>query len=222
MMQQAIEQVSLEIRQQQPLLLEQVERTFAPFLTTATPQPVVVTKKKTPPITYICGALSAGFAAWGAVQLTNEKSSGLGAFVSIGVAAASAYGAYRTLPKKQLQPAAASAAPQGVSKHTVIDALNQLVRKIDQTWEDFMVGEQKKVRESIEALSIDTNAKLDLQSKIYTYEIVDVSLRELIANINDASEAELPMAVRACAQQLKTAIEKAVADQLQKYAALNG
>ena len=72
-----------------------------------------------------------------------------------------------------------------------------------------MMEKQTAVRASIDALPQDDKAKQSLLSKIYTYEIIDISLLELIETINAASDADLSGVAKTCRNNILKAIEQA-------------
>ena len=96
------------------------------------------------------------------------------------------------------------------------------MKKLDTAWENFMMEKQIAVRASIDALPQDDKAKQSLLSKIYTYEIIDISLLELIETINAASDADLSGVAKTCRNNILKAIEQATERQKQKYALLLG
>ena len=205
MMQQTILQISQEIDQQKQALTQQVEGAFAQYLQLSAPQLTVVQKRSVPPISYILGGIAAFCCASSLISMTGEKASITKGVVSLGCAAASAWGAYKTAKPAQL-----------------IADINALMKKLDTAWENFMMEKQTAVRASIDALPQDDKAKQSLLSKIYTYEIIDISLLELIETINAASDADLSGVAKTCRNNILTAIEQATERQKQKYALLLG
>ena len=85
-----------------------------------------------------------------------------------------------------------------------------------------MMEKQTAVRASIEALPQDDKTKQSLLSKIYTYEIIDISLLELIETINAASDADLSGVAKTCRNNILKAIEQTTERQKQKYTSLVG
>ena len=96
------------------------------------------------------------------------------------------------------------------------------MKKLDTAWEDFMMEKQTAVRASIDALPKDDKARQSLLSKIYTYEIIDISLLELIETINAASDADLSGVAKTCRNNILKAIEQTTERQKQKYTSLVG
>lgn len=109
-----------------------------------------------------------------------------------------------------------------MTKSQLIADINALMKKLDTAWENFMMEKQTAVRASIDALPQDDKAKQSLLSKIYTYEIIDISLLELIETINAASDADLSGVAKTCHNNILKAIEQATERQKQKYALLLG
>lgn len=136
-------------------------------------------------------------------------------------ACAAGYGAYRTNQSaKQRTAQTAAQQKDPLAKSEVITALNSLVQKLDTAWEDFMKDKQIQVRSAISQLPIEEEAKQTLQSKIYTYEIIDVELLSLINIINAASEDNLQQAIASCQDKLQAALDTTVRKQKSKYDSL--
>lgn len=222
MMQQTILKISQEIDQQKQALTQQVEGAFAQYLQPSAPQLTVAPKRSIPPISYILGGIAVVCCASSLISMTGEKASITKGIVSLGCAAASALGAYKTAKPAQRSSSPAFSSQQTVTKSQLIADINALMKKLDTAWENFMMEKQTAVRASIDALPQDDKAKQSLLSKIYTYEIIDISLLELIETINAASDADLSGVAKTCRNNILKAIEQATERQKQKYTSLVG
>lgn len=222
MMQHTILQISQEIDQQKQALTQQVEGAFAQHLQPSAPQLTVVQKRSIPPISYILGGIAAFCCVSSLISMTGEKASITKGVLSLGCAAASAWGAFKTAKPAQGSSSPAPSSQQTVTKSQLIADINALMKKLDTAWENFMMEKQTAVRASIDALPQDDKAKQSLLSKIYTYEIIDISLLELIETINAASDADLSGVSKTCRNNILTAIEQTTERQKQKYTSLVG
>lgn len=95
------------------------------------------------------------------------------------------------------------------------------VKSITNEWEEFMETNQQKMLSSINSSTLSQNQKDELSSKIFTYEVIDVNLSELMTLINTASSiSEIVKNLDLFRSKLISATKNAAEKQIEKYKSL--
>lgn len=106
-------------------------------------------------------------------------------------------------------------------KKDVITKGIEIVKEITSEWNQFMELNQKVIYETIDKSSLDESQKDELSSKIYTYEVIDINLSDLMTKVNSASTpSEVEQRVKDFSVALSSAIETACNNQILKYNSL--
>ena len=106
-------------------------------------------------------------------------------------------------------------------KNDVISKGIASVKDITNEWEEFMEKNQKDIFASIDSSSLSDNQKDDLTSKVFSYEVIDVNLSELMSMVNSAiSISEIEQKLQDFRSKLLFSIDKAVGSQIAKYDSL--
>lgn len=175
--------------------------------------------KKTPGLTYILYVIALVFLF---LALFSDGST----FVFILLAAICAIGGYMFSKKNTSSPVA--------SGYTVTQDINSIkagtiskgidyVKKITHEWEEFMEKNQKEVYAAIDSSPFSMRQKDELSSMIFTYEVIDINLSDLMSLINSASSiADIQHKLNIFKSRFLKAIDTAANNQEKKYRSLIG
>lgn len=207
---QSIEQKRLELKRN-------VE-TF--FSTISVQQPISFTSskpnkgKKIPPISYILYGL-AGVSAIGIIS----GDSGISKLLCLGVSAASAYGGYKlSNPTMENTVSVNNVFNIDTLKNEIKSKIVDSIKSITKDWEDFMEIQQKKLQNSIQNSEYSEQEKDAMLSKVYVYEVIDVSLSEVNRMISDATDSEyLKRQLQLIKTRIINAIDQSLNQQINKY-----
>lgn len=95
------------------------------------------------------------------------------------------------------------------------------VKIITGEWDTFMEDKQKEMYAVIDSSPLTENQKYELNSKIFTYEVIDINLSELMNMINSANSIEeISHQLEAFKKKLISSIEDAANSQKAKYDSL--
>lgn len=201
-------------------LKEKAERYFAAisFPTSSPVRRSNVVKKNTPPISYILYGV-AGLSA--ITALCTE--SGSAKFLCCSLAALSAFGGYKlanntTGNHNDISP---NNHDKIFSKNEVISKVVDSVKRITNEWDDFMEIKQKDMQQSIQASDYTEEEKDSMMSKIFIYEVIDVSLSEfnqMVSSVEDVTT--LKAKVNQFKSKVLSAIDNTVDKQVAKYSSI--
>lgn len=225
-MKEKIEKINNAIDEKRERLKEKAERYFAVISVPSAVSNNAVARttetKKTPLLSYILYGVT-GLSAIGAF-MTDASESSSSKILLLGVAVASAIGGFavsksagQRKPTGGNAPAASITTVRNEVEAKVLDA----VKKVTNEWEEFMELKQKDLRLYIEASQQDNGRKDTLLSKIFLYEIIDISTNEFYRMITAAStSAEIKQQLEAYRAKLFSAIDRAADKQKAKYRSL--
>lgn len=207
---QTIEQKRLELKRN-------VETLFS-TISVQQPTSIVSTKpnkgKKTPPISYFLYGL-AGVSAIGLIS----SDSGISKLLCLGVSAVSAYGGY-----KLANPAVANPVSHNTlcnidtTKNEIKSKIVDSIKRITIEWEDFMEMQQKELQNAIQNSDYSEQEKDDMLSKVFVYEVIDISLSEVNRLISDATDSEsLKRQIQMIKTRVINAIDQSLSQQVNKY-----
>ena len=218
-MKERINLINQSIVERRARLQEKAERKFEAIVIPSTMSiPVSNEQDKggIPPISYILYGV-AGLAAVGAIFAKAK-------LLFLGITAACAYGGYRT--SKINNPGNTQANPTtGCDMNSiktevttkVIDAVKSMVKE----WEDFMEVKQKEVRRTIDESSYSDAQKDSMMSKVYLFEIIDISLSDFTNMIKDVNDVGgIKSQVTTYKSKLIKAIDDAASRQTAKYSSI--
>ena len=95
------------------------------------------------------------------------------------------------------------------------------VKNITREWDDFMERMQKEMYAVIDTSSLSENRKDSLSSRIFSYEVIDINLSDLMSMINSAtSVSEIKQRLDNYKSKLVNAIDEAANKQMNKYNSL--
>ncbi len=217
-MKEKIKEITRQIQEKKDRLKEKAERCLDSIKTpssTAINTSAKTTKSKVPPISYILYGIT-GITTLCAIS-TDSK------LLCTGIAVASAFGGYklsqtgRSSNDNTINYSSSLPSIKTAVTSKVIDA----VKKTSKEWEEFMEANQKEIQTLIETSSIDTSKKDEMMSKIFVYEVFDISVSEFSNMINSVnSSLEIKQKINAYKIKLLDAIDNAANKQISKYNSL--
>ena len=200
-------------------LQEKAERKFAAIVIPSTISSPALNEQNNggmPPISYILYGV-AGLAALGAIFSKAR-------LLFLGIGAACVYGGYRTSKMKSsinTQSNPTSGGDFNSIKTEVTTKVIEAVKSTAKEWEDFMELKQKEVRLAIESSSYSASQKDAMMSKVYVYEIIDISLSDFTYMIKDVNNTEnLKTQVSTYKSKLINAINDAATRQTTKFSSI--
>lgn len=220
-MKEKINQINQSIEEKRDRLREKIERSFSTIVIPSNrtkPQGNSSSKKDSlPPISYILYGV-AGLAALGSFASDSK-------ILCLGVAAASAYGGYRLSKKATTSGENTSSYSQivniGSVRNEITSKVLDSVKLINKEWEEFMELKQKEVLSSISTSSYSDNEKDSMSSKIFVYEVIDISISELSSMINTSTDvSEIINILSSYKEKVLSAIDDASRKQMLKYNSL--
>lgn len=220
-MKDKISQINLSIEEKQNRLNEKVERYFdsiiIPSGDTIQERNSPTKNESTPPISYILYGVSA-LSVIGAL-ISESK------VLYLGVAAASAYGGYK-LSKRSSQSennvsGNSTTVNIGSIKNEVISKVLESIKKITQEWEEFMELKQREINGIIANSTLNESEKDSLYSKVFIYEVIDISISEFSSMVNKSADVtEIKQILSIYKERVKSAIDNAANEQKSKYSSL--
>lgn len=106
-------------------------------------------------------------------------------------------------------------------KNKIISKGINAVKKITNEWDVFMEAKQKEVHAFIDASPLNEGQKYDLSSKIFSYEVIDINLSDLMSMINSATSIpEARQKVESFKSKFLLAIDEVANNQELKYDSL--
>ena len=218
-MKEQINLINQSIEERRARLQEKAERKFADIVIPSTMSMPVSNEQAhggMPPISYILYGVS-GLAAVGTI-FSKAK------LLFLGITAVCAYGGYRTSKLKNpinTQTNHTTGSDINSIKTEVTTKVVDTVKSMVKDWEDFMELKQKEVRLAIEGSSYSTSQKDAMMSKVYVYEIIDISLSDFTNMIKDVNNADsLKSQVSDYKSKLIKAIGEAATKQTVKYSSI--
>lgn len=220
-MKEKIDQINQSIEEKRNRLKEKTERYFAtiniPSNTDTLTSKNAVKNGGVPPISYILYGV-AGLSAFGALASDSK-------ILCLGVAAAGAFGGYKLSKKKgKITTPVSNSSPNDnivFIKNEVISKVLESVKKITQEWEEFMELKQREIQSIISTSSLNESEKDLLSSKVYIYEIIDISISEFSSMVNaSVSTIDIKQKHVLYKNKVISAIDKAAAKQVAKYNSL--
>ena len=169
-----------------------------------------------PPISYLLYGIS-GLSAICALA-TDSK------ILSLCISAASAFGGYKFSNAKK-DVATKTSANSNISvaelKNEITSKVLDAVKKTTNEWEDFMGSKQKEVQEIIASSLLDDNQKDAISSKIFLYEVIDISISEFSSMMSSAvNVSDIKTQLNLYKSKLLSAIDMAATKQIAKYNSL--
>lgn len=142
----------------------------------------------------------------------------------LAIAAASAFGGYR-LSKSGCSNFTKSTSSSSFNinslKNEITSKVLDSVKNITEEWESFMDLKQKEIQNVIISSTLNDNQKDVLLSKIYLYEVIDISIADFTLKANSiVNISELKTLIDSYKFKLISAIDSVVIKQTSKYNAL--
>lgn len=225
-MKEKINQINRSIEETRDRLKEKVERYFLAITVPngQLPQQSVQGSKdaKTPPISYMLY----GVAGLSFILMIASESSESSKLLYLAAAAACAYGGYK-FSHKNKSNTSASTSSQVLNidslKNEVTAKIIESVKKTSKEWEQFMKMNQKEVQSAISSSSLSEEEKDSLLSKVYVYEVIDISLSDFLSMSSAAKDLSvIKQNIASYKAMLLDAIDKAAEKQIGKYNSLIG
>ena len=225
-MKEKINQINRSIEETRDRLKEKVERYFLTITVPngQLPQQSVQGSKdaKTPPISYMLY----GVAGLSFILMIASESSESSKLLYLAAAAACAYGGYK-FSHKNKSNTSASTSSQVLNidslKNEVTAKIIESVKKTSKEWEQFMKMNQKEVQSAISSSSLSEEEKDSLLSKVYVYEVIDISLSDFLSMSSAAKDLSvIKQNIASYKAMLLDAIDKAAEKQIGKYNSLLG
>lgn len=219
-MKEKIEEIIKSIDAEKILLIQELTKDFEslvniPGTAIQHRNSVATSTGKTPGMVYILYVLAVIFFI---VALTSEST-----FVCLILAVLCGWGGYK-FSKKNTLPSNEVAAPR-IDLNTVKSNASskgiEAVKRITGEWNEFMGKNQDKVYAIIDSSYQHEQEKDELTSKIFSYEVIDINLSELMILINSASSiGDIKQKLDAYKSKFIKAIESASYNQKNKYNSL--
>jgi hypothetical protein len=215
-MKNQVEAIIQAIRSEQTALNEQAARRFEVISANVRGASSLPSKepKGAPPISYILYGV-AGLSAIGTLSSESSTSRALCGCLTV----ASAYFGYKSSTGAgHSTPIPAEQPHISQVKSEVTDKVNDAVKRLSDDWRRFMEKQQNDLQQAIQASSLSTDEKDEKLSKIFVYEVMDISLLELsklIGNAQDANSVKQQLSL--CQSKVTQAIAQAVEKQIEKY-----
>lgn len=220
-MKERINQINQSIDEKRNRLMEKAERYFAsiiiPSNSAIQQRDVTANSGNVPPIAYILYGI-AGLSAVGALASDSRV-------LWFCVAAASAFVGYKLSKRAYSSENNVSINLMTVNigsvKNDVTSKVLESIKKITQEWDDFMVLKQREIQGIITNSSLNNDEKDSLSSKVFIYEVIDISVSEMTSMINKCADvAEIKQALSIYKEKVKSAIDAAANKQISKYNSL--
>lgn len=220
-MKERINQINQSIEEKQNRLKEKVERYFAsiviPSGDTLHQRNSTSKNESTPPISYILYGVSA-LSAFSALVSDSKV-------LCLGMAAASAFGGYKLSKRAHSSKNKVSNNLTNVNidsiKNEITSKVIDSIKKITQEWEEFMELKQREIQEAIANSALNDSEKDVQSSKVFIYEIIDISLLEVTSMINKSVDTtEIKQVLSTYKEKVKSAIDIATHKQISKYNSL--
>lgn len=218
-MKENIEKINLLISEKQDRLKAKVVRSFDSIIVPTSTLPSSrsqSTRSSISPVSYILYGI-AGISAICAVT-TDSK------LLCVGITAASAFGGYKLSQNghsNELQSNSLGTESLSTIKTKISSEVLESVKRTTKEWEDFMELKQKEMQILIDTSSFDDNQKDSMSSKIFVYEIIDISIADFSNMINSASNsADMKQILNTYKNKLLKAIDNAANKQITKYSSL--
>lgn len=215
-MKEKINQINQSIDEKRNRLMEKAERYFAsiiiPSNSTLQQRDVTANSGNVPPIAYILYGI-AGLSAVGALA-TDSK------VLCLGVAAASAFGGYKLSKRTTNNTVSTQSSNINVSslKNEVASKVLDSVKKLTQEWDEFMELKQREVQSAISSSSFSDSEKDSMSSKVFIYEVIDISISEFSSMMNRSSNmSEIKNSLTVYKENVISAINHAANEQILKY-----
>ena len=217
-MKEKIEKINLLIAEKRDRLKEKTERYFDNIRVPVSPSISSASQSKQgniPPISYILYGI-AGISAFFAVT-TDSK------MLYTGIAAASAFGGYKLSQNGSSSDSLSDEIVPTLStvKTNATSEVVESVKKTTKEWDEFMELKQKEMQTLIDMSSLDKDQKDTLASKIFIYEVIDISIAEFLNIINSATDqADIKQKINAYKEKVLNAIDNTANKQIAKYSSL--
>jgi hypothetical protein len=221
-MKEIINQINQSIEEKSNRLKEKTERYFAainiPSSSNTQQSRNIKTNGSVPPISYVLYGI-AGLSTVGALASESK-------IMCLGVAVASAFGGYSISKKMGIKttPVSRSSPNENIGfvKNEVISKVLDAVKKITEEWEEFMELKQREIQSVISTSSLNENEKDLLSSKVFIFEIIDISISEFSSMVNTSVSAiDIKQKLEVYKDKVVSAIDEAAAKQKDKYNSLN-
>lgn len=216
-MKEKINEINLKIEEKGKFLKAQAERDFAAI---KIPEDLELIQPYTtkdsgsaPPISYILYGVS-GLSAIGVLMAESK-------LLYLCAAAASAYGGYRLSKRSHdtTSPTSSSSKSDlGSLKNEVTSKVLKIVKNIAAEWEVFMEQKQKEIQSVISVSTLSNSEKDFLTSKVFIYEIIDISVSEFSSMLNSISNSSnIKIQLDLYKSKFLSAIDSATMKQITKY-----
>lgn len=219
-MKEKINQINHSIEEKRDRLKEKAERYFAaiiiPSNSTIQQREVTTNRGNIPPISYILYGI-AGLSAVGTLASDSKV-------LCLGIAAASAYGGYKLSKSTTSNKVSIQSSNINISstKNEVTSKVLDAVKHITQEWDEFMEIKQREVQSAISSSSLSDSEKESMSSKVFIYEVIDISISEFASMINPIStESNLKTQLDLYKRKVLSAIDSAVMKQIAKYESIS-
>ena len=109
----------------------------------------------------------------------------------------------------------------GFIKNDVTSKVLDSVKKITHEWEEFMELKPKEVQSAISSSSLSDSEKDSMASKVFIYEVIDISISEFSSAMNASTNTtDIKNNLSAYKAKVISAIEQAANKQISKYESL--
>lgn len=171
---------------------------------------------KIPPISYLLYGV-AGLSVIAAIMANSSK------LLYLGIGGISAYGGYKLshfVNKKTENEALAEVNFTQLKNAAITEVVNAVKKNIEE-WSHFMEIKQKEIQGFIQNSALSPTDKNRLASKIYLYEVLDISISDFLSVANKSTGLEdLSRIIDAYKVRVMEAIDAAQIKQIEKYSSL--
>lgn len=158
----------------------------------------------------------AGLSAIGAITSDSK-------FMCLGLAAISVLGGYKLSQVGNADTSIQTVAVDtiGSLKNEVVSKVLDSVKRTTKEWEDFMESKQKEIQTVLATSSENEEIKDAMYSKVFIYEIIDISISEFSNLINTSNSiSDIRQNLSLYKVKLLSAIDNAANKQIAKYNSL--
>ena len=220
-MKEKIKQINQSIAIKRDRLKDQATRSFESITLPTAPAvshgTSVSSVTKTPGLTYVLYAITVALVIIG---ICSEGSTLLMFILAVFSAIGGFLFAKRQTTTSVAVPSTLSADLNSIKSNVISQGIDS-VKGITQDWDEFMEKKQKEMYDAIDSSNLSESQKDGLSSRIFSYEVIDINLSDLMTKINSAtSVSEIQQRLDSYKTQLMNAIDIAAEKQMNKYNSL--
>lgn len=217
-MKATIEQVIQDLNEKGSRLKSKVNTTFDGIVIPDKPNSSVnsTSHKSTPPISYILyGVAGISLISGLMADATILK------LIGIGLGCASGYGGYKLSSSGTTNSSGLRMSDVNFDdiKTETTRKITECIKTISSDWEQFMRFKHKAVQDAVKSSdSLSDSEKNERLSKLYTYEVIDISVYDIMSKAKTAKDSlSLRQMLNEFREQILSAIERTVQKQIKTY-----